>query len=185
MRLVDFSLDSSSDVEALIGLAQGWPAVLALASMSGAAPPDLVAAPHLYNFFAEEIYRRIDRRTRRVLCEMALYDVAGRRLALAGVPPEEAERVIRVGVERGFISVSRDASLEMHPLLRSFLEQKLREESPSKLHERLARVARTLMTHELWDEAFSIIDRFNETGLLAELIESSLDQMLSPVAPRP
>ena len=87
--------------------------------------------------------------------------------------------MIRVAVERGFISVSRDASLEMHPLLRSFLEQKLREESPSKLHERLARVVRTLMTHELWDEASSIIDRFNETDLLAELIESSLDRMLS------
>jgi DNA-binding CsgD family transcriptional regulator len=171
--------DASSDVDALIGLAQGWPAVLALASMSGAAPPDLVAAPHLYNFFAEEIYRRIDRRARRALCEMALYDVAGRRLALAALPPEEAERVIRVAVERGFITVSREASLEMHPLLRSFLEQKLREESPAKLHERLARVARTLMKHELWDEAFSIIDRFDESDLLAELIESSIDRMLS------
>ena len=95
---------------------------------------------------------------------MALYDIAGRRLALAGVPSEEAERVVRVAVERGFISVSRDASLEMHPLLRSFLEQKLREESPGKLHERLARVARTLMKHELWDEAFSIIERFSETA---------------------
>ena len=87
--------------------------------------------------------------------------------------------MVRVAVERGFISVSHDATLEMHPLLRSFLEQKLREESSGKLHERLARVARTLMKHELWDEAFSIIERFNETGLLSELIESSLDRMLS------
>lgn len=171
--------DTSSDVEALIALAQGWPAVLALASMSGAAPPDLVAAPHLYNFFAEEIYRRIDRRTRRALCELALYDVAGRRLALAAVRPEEAERVIRVAVDRGFITVSRGASLEMHPLLRSFLERKLREESRPKLHELLGRVARTLMKHELWDEAFSVIDRFGEIDLLTELIESSLERMLS------
>ncbi len=173
------SSDTASDVDALIDLAQGWPAVLALASMSGAAPPDLVAAPHLFDFFAEEIYRRIDRRTRRALCELALYDVAGRRLALASLPPEEAERVIRVAVDRGFITVSRDASLEMHPLLRSFLEQKLRGESPGKLHDRLARVARTLMKHELWDEAFSVIDRFGETDLLTDLIDSSLDRMLS------
>ena len=171
--------DTPSDVEALISLAQGWPAVLALASMSGAAPPDLVTAPHLYNFFAEEIYRRIDRRTRRALCEMALYDVAGRSLALAALRPDEAERVIRVAIDRGFITVPRGASLEMHPLLRSFLERKLREESRGKLHDLVGRVARTLMQHELWDEAFSVIDRFEETGLLSELIESSLERMLS------
>ncbi|MDX6437946.1 MAG: hypothetical protein QOF45_529 [Gaiellaceae bacterium] len=170
--------DSASDADALIGLAQGWPAVLALASTSGVAPPDLVAAPHLYTFFAEEIYRRIDRRTRRVLCELALYDVAGRRLALAALRPEEAERVIGVAVDRGFITVSRGANLEMHPLLQSFLERKLREESPGKLHELLGQVARTLMRHELWDEAFSVIDRFGEIDLLTELIESSLEPML-------
>jgi DNA-binding CsgD family transcriptional regulator len=169
---------TSSDADALIDLAQGWPAVLTLASMSGVAPPELIAAPHLYNFFAEEIYRRIDRRTRRVLCEMALYDVGGRRLALAHVPPDEAERAIRVAVECGFVTI-RGPNLEMHPLLRSFLERKLRAESRGKLHERLGRVARSLMKHELWDEAFSVIDRFEETDLLAELIESSLDRMLS------
>ena len=171
--------DTSSEVEALISLAQGWPAVLALAAMSGTAPPDLVAAPHLYNFFAEEIYRRVDRRARRALREMALYDVAGRRLALAGVRPEEAKRLIRVSVECGFVTVSPDESLEMHPLLMSFLERKLREESRGKLNELLGRVARTLMKHELWDEAFSVIDRFGETDLLTELIESSLDPLLS------
>jgi ATP/maltotriose-dependent transcriptional regulator MalT len=170
--------NSSSDVEALIGLAQGWPAVLALASTSGVAPPDLVTAPHLYTFFAEELYRQIDRRTRRALCELALYDVTGRRLALSGLRPEEAERVIRVAVDRGFITVSRDASLEMHPLLRSFLEQKLREESRGKLHELLGRVATMLMRNELWDAAFSVIDRFGEIDLMSELIESSLEPML-------
>jgi LuxR family maltose regulon positive regulatory protein len=172
-------VDTASDVDALIRLAQGWPAVLALASMSGAAPPDLLSAPHLYNFFAEEIYQRIDRRTRRALCELALFDVAGRKLALAAVRAEEAERLVRVAVDRGFITVSRDGSIEMHPLLMSFLERKLREEAPEKLHAILTRVVRMLMEHELWDEAFSVIDRFGEIGLLAELIESSLERMLS------
>ena len=38
----------------------------ALASLSDAALPDLTAAPQLYGFFADEIYRRIDPRVRRV-----------------------------------------------------------------------------------------------------------------------
>ena len=56
---------SKTHVAELMDLAQGWPAVLGLASMSGATPPDLIAAPHLFSFFADEIYRRIDRRSRR------------------------------------------------------------------------------------------------------------------------
>ena len=60
--------DTGAGASELVDLAQGWPAVLALASMSDAAPPDLTAAPHLYGFFADEIYRRIDRRVRRALC---------------------------------------------------------------------------------------------------------------------
>src|SRR5262245_14864095 len=51
----------------LIEVAQGWPAVLGLASMASVPPPDFSAAPHLYGFFAEEIYQRIDRSVRRVL----------------------------------------------------------------------------------------------------------------------
>ena len=125
----------------LVGLAQGWPAVLALASMSGAAPPDLTAAPHLYGFFADEIYRRIDRRDQRILCELALYDAAGRHLALSQLRPDVVEHVVAVGVDNGFLTELNDKRLDMHPLLRAFLQRKLEEERPASTGHSVARAA--------------------------------------------
>ncbi len=49
-----------NDVDELIAKAQGWPAVLGLAAVASTSPPDLGAMPHLYGFFADEIYYRID-----------------------------------------------------------------------------------------------------------------------------
>ena len=79
------------DVDELVAKAQGWPAVLGLAAMASISPPDLGAMPHLYGFFADEIYYRIDRRIRRVLCELALYDIDGRRVAVDLLRPDEAK----------------------------------------------------------------------------------------------
>ena len=70
--------------------------------MASVSPPDLGAMPHLYGFFADEIYYSIDRRIRRVLCELALYDIDGRRVAVDLLHPDEARRVIQAGADAGF-----------------------------------------------------------------------------------
>ena len=64
------------------------------------------------------------------MCELALYDVDGRRLAVEQLRPDEAERVVRAGIDNGFLTETTDVRLEMHPLLRAFLDQKLKEKSP-------------------------------------------------------
>lgn len=166
-----------SNVQELMDLAQGWPAVLALASMSGATPPDLIAAPHLFSFFADEIYKRIDRRSRRPLCELALYDVEGRNLALKSLRPDRADRIIETGVDSGLLAES-DGRLEMHPLLRAFLLRKLEGESPQELSRVVARAAGNLIGHDLWDEAFELIQRFDQHRLLPDLIEASMERLL-------
>ena len=163
----------------LIGLAQGWPAVLALASMSGSAPPDLTAAPHLYGFFADEIYRRIDRRDRRILCELALYDAAGRHLALSQLRPDVVERVVAVGVDNGFLTELNDERLGVHPLLRAFLQRKLEEERPASTGRSVARAAGVLMKHQLWDEAFELTQRFKQEKLIPVLVAASMDDLLA------
>ena len=140
----------------LVELAQGWPAVLALAALSSAPPPDLTATPHLYSFFAEEIYQRIDPSLRRALCELALYDVGGRRLALQLLGPDEAQRVVEAGVDSGFLTEAADGRLDMHPLLRAFLERKLSEEADDIKRATVSRAVRNLIEHALWDEAFDV-----------------------------
>ncbi len=111
-------LDSrGSDTAELVELAQGWPAILGLAAMASVPPPDLSATPHLYKFFADEIYQRLARRTRRALCELALYDIEGRTLALNLLRSDEAERVVQAGLDSGFLTEMGDGRFDMHPLV--------------------------------------------------------------------
>ena len=163
----------------LVDLAQGWPAVLALASMSDAALPDLTAAPHLYRFFADEIYRRIDRRIGRILCELSLHDAIGRRFALSQLNPQVAEDVISVGVDNGFLTELPENRLDMHPLLRSFLQRKLEEERPASIGRSIERAVGVLMNHHLWDEAFQVMQKYGQGHLVAILIAESMDELLA------
>lgn len=163
----------------LVEAAQGWPAVLSLAAMASVPPPELGAAPHLYGFFADEIYQRIDKGVRRVLCELALYEVEGRRMALEQLRSDEAARVVKAGVEHGFLTEAAEGRLDMHPLLRSFLERKLREEQPKTVGRVVTRAVDNLIKNELWDEAFALIDRFSELALLPSLLAAASEKMLA------
>lgn len=167
------------DPAGLLELAKGWPAVLGIAAMSGASLPDLVAAPHLFGFFADEVYRRLDRRIRRRLIELALYEPAGRRIALQALKPDDAERLVHQATDSGFLTETTGGHLEMHPLLRSFLGQKLDSEPPREKARVVTRAARRLISSGLWDEAYQIISRFGEDALLTELIEASMDALLA------
>src|SRR5215203_4194952 len=162
--------DAIEDYEHVIALSQGWPAVVALASMSGAAPRDLMAAPNLVSFLADEIFQKLDRRTRRSLCELAMYDVQGRQAAIKRLRPQDAERLVRTCVDHGFLEEPKPGQYEMHPLLRNFLELKLREEGQPELQNTVSRVVRTMFELQLWDESYEVIRRFGEHRLVVDLL---------------
>lgn len=174
----DLLAGSGRNPTELVELAQGWPAVLGLAALSSAPPPELTATPHLYGFFAEEIYQRIDPTVRRALCELALYDVGGRRLALQLLGPEKAEQVVRAGVDSGFLTEATDGRLDMHPLLRSFLERKLDEESDDVKRTIVSRVVRNLISNAVWDEAFEVAQRLQPESI-EEILALALDPLLA------
>ena len=163
----------------LMTLANGWPAVLALAAVLDEPPKNLLDASHLYGFFADEIYRRLERRTRRRLTELALYDVDGRQIALQQMPKDEAERVVATGITCGFLTERGDKHLDLHPLVRAFLLLKLREERPRALADIVDRAVRTLLRHRLWDEAFALISQFDRDDLLPALLMDSLEEVLA------
>ena len=169
----------SGEASEVIALANGWPAVLALAAVFDEAPPDLIGAPHLHSFFADEIYRRLDRKTRQRLAELALYGIKGRQIALHHMQMDHAQRVIATGTSCGFLTERDDGRLDVHPLVRSFLLLKLREERPRALAGIVDRAMRTLLRHRLWDEAFSLIEQFGRGDLLVALVEASLEDVLA------
>jgi hypothetical protein len=171
--------EATNETDEVIALTQGWPAVVSLASVSGASPRDLMAAPNLVSFLAEEIFQELDRRTRRSVCELALYDVRGRRAAIDRMRRQEAERLIATCLDHGFLEEHPPGQYEMHPLLRSFLELKLREEGQPELRTTVSRVVRTLFDLTLWDEAYDVIRKFGEHRLLLDLLGRASAQLLA------
>ncbi len=171
-------LPAHVDAPALMDLARGWPAVLALASVASSPVPDVSVGAHLHQFFAEEIYRRIDRDVQRALCELALHEEHGRRLVFQELPSHLAKRVVQLGLDSGFLT-SANPSLEIHPLLQAFLIRKLSEGKPARFTRTVARSARLLIRHRVWDEAQRLIGRIEDEGLMAELLGACADDLLS------
>ena len=117
--------------------------------------------------------------TRRTLCELALYDIEGRRLALDLLRSDEAERVTQAGLDSGFLTEMGEGRFDMHPLLRAFLQQKLKEENPKALSQIVPRAVDNLIRHELWDEAFELTQRLDTREPLVSLIAASMDRLLA------
>lgn len=167
------------DATALIDIARGWPAVLALASMSSSPIPDLSVGAHLHQFFADEIYRRIDRDVQRTLCELALHETRGRQLVFQELPSVLAQRVVQIGTDSGFLTSTDHSHFEIHPLLQEFLIRKLSEERPSRFARNVARSARLLIRNREWDEAQRLISLIGDERLMSELLLACSDDLLS------
>ncbi len=172
-------LADRQDADEVVEKAHGWPAVLGLAAMASISPPDLEAMPHLYGFFADEIYDRLDRRTQTGSLCVGAHDTDGRRLAINLLRPDEAKRVIRAGVDAGFLTDTDDGALDIHPLLRVFLERKLMQENPKAVGRIVERAVENLIHHKLWDAAFELIQRYSAEGGLIKLLEAASDDLLA------
>lgn len=163
--------------ERLVEASGGWPAVLALASFASTAQT-LSTPSALYRFFAEELYQRVDEATQQVLWRIALVNV-GRRDQLAGFLGSDADRAIGSGVAHGFLSEGVPGIIELHPLLRTFLIEKLRDEEGSVILSAVRNALEHLVRLSLWEEALDLADRFDGDALLPDLDERSLEVLLS------
>ena len=163
----------------LINAARGWPAVLALAAVTDTRPRGLVAEPQLYGFFAEEIFGRLDRRTRRTLTEISLFGRDGRRVALARLGFDEAHRATAHGLACGFLTEQAGGEIVLHPLAQEFLHLKLREEHADRLGEVVSDAVRILLDNRLWDQAHSLIDEFKREDLLPHLVGRAMEDLLA------
>jgi LuxR family transcriptional regulator, maltose regulon positive regulatory protein len=170
-----------SDEHALgiVAATQGWPAMVALAAASGASPTELMNAPNLVSFLADEVFQRLRDQTRRVLCELALYDRQGLLSAIGRLAQHDADSVLAEAVTYGFLNEPAPGHFEMHPLLRTFLQLKLKEAPARDVEATVRRVVHSLLDSELWDDAFEVIRRFEERELLVELLRRASDTLLA------
>ncbi len=164
----------------LVHLAEGWPAVLAIAALNqpaGEFPEDINALPeNLYSFFAEELYSTLEAGTAQGLA----------KIALAGVDDNEVMRdlvdgsddIIRHGLAAGWLTSDGPAQVEFHPLLRAFLCKKLETEHRDEFRHTCRHVGDTLIRHQRWDAAFRLIQTFSIDELIVPLLESAWRDIL-------
>jgi LuxR family maltose regulon positive regulatory protein len=170
---------SNSDrLSGLVALAEGWPAVIGLASLvSGAVESSMSDVPErLYEFFASELYRELTVEHRVDVCQLALAPTINARLA-SELFGDRSTAVLEEAEHRGFLT-RHDALYELHPLLRQFLLLQLSEFDQAAT----ARTAETICYWEMdegrFNEALQLADRCELSSLVFRVIEAGFDDLL-------
>jgi LuxR family maltose regulon positive regulatory protein len=171
---------SGRSASGLVALANGWPAVIGLASVSADEPEDDRdddLSGSLYGFFAEEVFAALGEEVRSGLATLALVPVLDAELAAALLGPERADAVCTAALEVGIL-VERGAHLELHPLARAFLG----EDADSRLALPLSELVRRCLAHYRerrdWDAAFELVARNESLAELEPLLLAALDELL-------
>ncbi len=160
----------------LVALAEGWPAVIGLAALTDDFElPEGSLPDALYEYFAEELYQAASEHLQQALCRLALAPTLAHDTATFLLGPN-APAVIHAGVRLGFLNF-RASSLELHPLLRTFLEAKAREAGTDS-ERSVAELADYLGSRGLWDDAFALVDRSFSTDTFVPLFERGLPALL-------
>lgn len=172
------SEDSAARV--LMGLANGWPAVIGLAAFADVSalleqdglPSDL------HDYIADELYGSLGHETQAGLCQLALLPELTTSLT-GGLLQGKAGDIIAKGLSAGFLLWGDASSPELHPLLRSFLLDKFKALEPTFIAAAIETTAHLLIRNRRWEEAFDLLARFNRFDLLDELVTASIDDLAS------
>jgi LuxR family maltose regulon positive regulatory protein len=161
--------------------AQGWPAVIGLAARqveaeTGPAAPLLPT--ELYDYFAEDIFRRTSPRLRESLFLLALGGDADLAVTV-DLLGTEYEADIAQAAERGFIVRRGSYDYELHPLLRAFLIARLHEVPVAAADRLVRRALASLARHRRWDECLVALVEFPEAQLIESLLENALPDLLT------
>jgi DNA-binding NarL/FixJ family response regulator len=174
--LVDRSARSASG---LVSLANGWPAVIGLASVSSAdfdAAADAVPES-LYRYFADEVFGALGAEVQQGLTTLSVAPVLDRELVVELLGTDEADDIASRALDVGIL-VERSTQIDLHPLARAFLAERAGQLGlvPAEGS------GETCLAHYRdrrdWDAAFELIVRSGWTGELASLLEAALDDLL-------
>jgi len=170
--LADWSGMSASG---LVALANGWPAVIGLASVSSAEiESDDTVPESLYRFFAEEVFDALGDEVRDGLALLAVAPVMERELAAELLGDGQAESICAAALEVGIL-VERDERLELHPLARSFLEER---GVPPVCAEATATCLAHYKARRDWGAAFDVVSKRDAVSELEALLAEALDDLL-------
>lgn len=159
--------------------AEGWPAVLGLAAMSGEVDfsSDRMLSQTLDDFLAEELLASAKPETREALTLLAISAIVDRGRAEQLLGEEAATDAIADGSAHGLISVTERTALFFHPLLRDLVIRQFSGIGAEARGPLLAR-CRRLLEYKRWDETLSVIEHSLDAGFAADAVAIALDDLL-------
>ncbi len=167
----------------VVALADGWPAVVGLASLTP--EPTLMSGmtaglpEALYDYLVEELYQALPPDVQDSMCLIAVAGVRSRQLVERLFPERDREKALREVIEAGWLTADADANFELHPLLETFLRDKLEQEPTPDTRAKAKRVSEVLIAERHWDEAFGVIQRYGIDEQLLPLLRAALDDLLA------
>jgi LuxR family transcriptional regulator, maltose regulon positive regulatory protein len=158
--------------------ADGWPAVLGLAAMSGEVDftSDRLMSHTLYEFLAAELVASAEPETQEALMLLAVASVVelDRAKQLLG---DRSDQVLADASSHGLLAITDRNALFFHPLLRDLLVARFMEVDDQRRALLLAG-CRRLFEHRLWDEALSVGELSKDPSFIADAIAIALDDLL-------
>jgi LuxR family transcriptional regulator, maltose regulon positive regulatory protein len=160
--------------------ADGWPAVLGLAAMSGEVDftSDRLVSHTLDEFLADELFAAAKPETQEALTLLAVSSIVDTRRAELLLGELEARSAIANASVHGLLAVSGRTALFFHPLLRDLLIRRFQELTVETRSDLLDE-CRRLFDHRLWDEALSVGERSLDGEFIADAIAVALDELLA------
>jgi LuxR family maltose regulon positive regulatory protein len=163
----------------LMRTADGWPAVLGLAAMSGDVDftSSRLLSHTLYEFLASELLAAATEETQDAVMLLAVASISDVDVARS-VLGATAEDTLEDAVARGLVAVTDQKSLSLHPLLRDLLIRRF-EDADAETRRALLSLVRKLVQLRRWDEALSASEVANDAAFATEAIGAALDDLLA------
>jgi LuxR family transcriptional regulator, maltose regulon positive regulatory protein len=159
--------------------ADGWPAVLGLAAMSGDVDftSSRLLSHTLYDFLASELLDAATPETQEALMLLAVASIRDVDVARS-VLGSNADEVIHEALARGLMAITERKAVSLHPLLQELLIRRFAEADAKRRDALLAR-CRGLFELHRWDEALSVAELACDAAFATEAIGVVLDDLLA------
>jgi ATP/maltotriose-dependent transcriptional regulator MalT len=161
----------------VVALARGWPAVLSLVTFAGrsSVPPTEAISDRLYDYLADETFNSASRTTQDTLLSLALLSSLHSEALVEAFGDDWIATAVDAA-RTGLIEISRHG-IELHPLARLFLFERLRE-TPA-FEERVRRAMTRAIDAAAWDEGFEFIKSFQLHDALDGLMTAAFGPLLA------
>jgi LuxR family transcriptional regulator, maltose regulon positive regulatory protein len=168
---------SDDAIRRIVAQARGWPVLLGLASLSGGSSlPDDLPNRALFRYFAEEVFRHQRGAVRRFMLMASVPIAIDPRDQDSGT--NESLALVQSLIDDGLLQPMDEHRFAFHPLLRSFLRQKLRSRAPNVINDLTRRAIARARAEGRWEDAFELAVEAGLVEVGADIVADAATEML-------